>query len=226
MIELYELTGTRAAHSFSPYCWRVRMALAHKGLSAKLIPWHFGEKKLPRGQTRVPVLVDDGEVIADSGVIAQHLEDKYETGPSLFGGPAGEAHCRFIAAWTDTVLTPGLFPFVAPDMLAHVKPAAQAYFRESREARLGMTLERAGELRDSKLTAFRATLAPLRQAVEKQDYLGGEEPSYADYIVFGSFQWARLTTAYGILATDDPLQPWLERMLDLFDGYARDAAGL
>ena len=226
MIELYELTGIHPGHSFSPYCWRIRMALAHKGLPAKLIGWHFGEKKLPRGQSKVPVLVDDGEVIADSNVIAQHLENKYETGPSLFGGAAGEAHAKFIGAWTDTVLTPGLFPLVAPDILAHVKPAAQAYFRQSREARLGMSLERAAELRDGNLPAFRASLEPLRQALGAQDYLGGEEPSYADYTVFGSFQWARLTSSYEILAEDDTLLPWLDRMLDLFDGYARDAKGI
>jgi len=226
MIELYELTGLSPAHSFSPYCWRIRMALAHKGLTAKLIGWHFGEKKLPRGQTKVPVLVDDGEVIADSSAIAVYLEETYETGPSLFGGPAGEAHARFIAAWTDTVLTPMLFPLVVPDMPRHVKPAAQAYFRETREARLGMTLEEAADTRDAKLPAFRAALAPLRRALDSQEYLGGEEPSYADYIVFGSFQWARLVSPYQILDETDTLQPWLTRMLDLFDGLARDAKGV
>lgn len=222
MIELYELTGLTPAHSFSPYCWRIRMALAHKGLSAKLIPWHFGEKKLPRGHSKVPVLVDDGEVIGDSSAIARHLEEKYETGPSLFGSPTAEAHANFITAWTDIVLNPLIFPLVASDIIRHVKPAAQAYFRETREARLGMSLEAAASRRPQARAALQPALAPLRKTLESQDFLGGEEPSYADYVVFGSFQWARLVSPYQILDEADTLHAWLERMLDLFDGLARD----
>lgn len=37
-LKLYELVGTDAARPFSPYCWRTRMALAHKGLTAESLP--------------------------------------------------------------------------------------------------------------------------------------------------------------------------------------------
>jgi hypothetical protein len=30
-LKLFELVGTDAARPFSPFCWRTRMALAHKG---------------------------------------------------------------------------------------------------------------------------------------------------------------------------------------------------
>ena len=39
--QLYELCGTDPARRFSPYCWRSRMALAHKGLEAEVVPWRF-----------------------------------------------------------------------------------------------------------------------------------------------------------------------------------------
>ena len=32
-MELYELAGADPARVFSPFCWRIRMALAAKGLS-------------------------------------------------------------------------------------------------------------------------------------------------------------------------------------------------
>ena len=45
---------------FSPYYWRVSMALAHKGLEVESIPWHFSEKEAISfsGQVRVSALVD------------------------------------------------------------------------------------------------------------------------------------------------------------------------
>ena len=45
------------------------------------------------------------------------------------------------------------------------------------------------------------------------------------YILFGTFLWARGTSAFPLLAKDDPLHAWRERMLDLFGGMARKAKG-
>ena len=59
-LKLYELVGADPSRPFSPYCWRTRMALAHKGLSAETIPWCFTEKSAiaPHGSEKVPVLLD------------------------------------------------------------------------------------------------------------------------------------------------------------------------
>ena len=40
MKKLYELAGADENRRFRPYCWRVRMALAHKGLEVESLPWH------------------------------------------------------------------------------------------------------------------------------------------------------------------------------------------
>jgi glutathione S-transferase len=223
MIELYELAGRDEAVRFSPYCWRTRMALAHKGLHAQLIAWHFGEDKLPGGLHQVPVLVDNGKVIADSTAIAEYLEAHYVNGPGLFGCEGGEAHTRFIVAWVDTVLQPCLLPALVMDVLAQVKPEAAEYFRLSREARLGMSLEQASENRMERLKKCRGLLAPVRKVIEIQEFLGGEEPSYADYAVFSAFQWVRCVGGPEVLEQDDLVYAWRERMLDLFDGFAREA---
>jgi glutathione S-transferase len=167
MIELYELAGEDPEHRFSPYCWRIRLALAHKGLEPVTIPWRLHETRLlpgAPGNATVPVLVDDGVVLGGSTAIAFHLEEAYPNGPSLFGGPGGEAHGRFVLAWADLVLIPSLFPILAPAVFAHLHPADRAYFRASREKRLGMTLEEAARRREGLLVGFRAGLAPLRAA--------------------------------------------------------------
>jgi glutathione S-transferase len=223
MIDLYELAAADPAIRFSPYCWRVRMALAHKGISARVLPWHFGERKLPGGNRQVPVMVDDGEVIADSTAIALHLENKYHNGPSLFGDEIGEAHARFIIAWADTVLIPALLPILAPDLLKLVKPASQPAFREARESRMAMTFEAARENRSALIESAQLKMVPLRRVLQNAGFLGGEEPSYADYAVFGCFQWMRCSSKVEILQAEDPIAHWRETMLTLFGDLARDA---
>ncbi len=227
MIELYDLAGKAPGLRFSPFCWRIRMALAHKGLEPNLVPWRFHERdRLPGAphNRQVPVLVDSGTVVADSTAIASHLEERYGNGPSLFGGAGGEAHARFIVAWADTVLAAAIFPIAAWYVFRVLHPADQPYFRESREARLGGTLEAARDAAPGRLESLRASLAPLRRLLQEQPFAGGEEPSYADYALFGCFQWARCVKVPELLAPDDPVLAWQATMLDLFDGLGAGAA--
>jgi glutathione S-transferase len=75
VIKLYELAGLEDKRCFSPFCWRVRFALLHKGLSFESIPWRFTQKEVIvfSGQEKVPVIVDGEKVIYDSRVIAEYL---------------------------------------------------------------------------------------------------------------------------------------------------------
>ncbi len=79
MKKLYEIAGADENRRFSPYCWRVRMALAHKGLEVESLPWHFTEKEAISfsEQGRVPVLIDAENTISDSWEIAKYLETEY-----------------------------------------------------------------------------------------------------------------------------------------------------
>lgn len=224
MIDVYELAGADPALRFSPYCWRIRMALAHKGLDARFIPWRFSDRAALPGSpanSRVPVMVDGSVTLADSTAIAFDLEARYPNAPGLFGGPGGEAHARFIIAWADLVLNPSILPLVAADIVAILAPKDREYFRQTREARLGCTLEAARARRRTLLPALHEVLAPVRAVVQHQPFLGGEEPSYADYAVFGAFQWARCVSDISLLQPADPVGAWQETMLDLFDGQAR-----
>jgi glutathione S-transferase len=226
-ITLYDLAGAEADRRFSPFCWRIRMALAHKELPAETIPWCFTEKKslAPTGQGRVPVIVDNGRWLSESWVIATYLEDTYPERPSLFGGSAGRAVSRFVQGWTDTVIHPGLARFLALDVWQHVHEKDKAYFRTSREERFGTTLEAFQSGRGERLPAFRQSLQPLRNMLEAQPFLGGDAPLYADYIAFGGFQWARCISPFKLLEPDDAVAGWRERMLDLFGGLARASKG-
>ena len=225
MLKLYDLAGADDDRRFSPYCWRVKLALAHKGLAVETIPWRFVEKDriAASGQGRVPVLVDGEKWITDSWVIACHLEDAYPDRPSLFGGAAGRALTRFYVGWADGILQPAILRFVVRDIVDHLHAKDRAYFRKSREERLGKSLEEVVREREKQLPSFRALLAPLRTVLKEQPFLGGASPLQADYIVFGGFQWARTISGFPLLDKDDAVYAWRERVLDLYDGLARRA---
>lgn len=226
-LKLYELVGADAARPFSPYCWRTRMALAHKGLDAQSIPWRFTEKAAiaPYDSEKVPVLIDGDRPVADSWAIATYLEDAYPDRPSLFGGEGGRAMARMLNWWGDIVVIGGLFPLVVADIPAHLAAADAAYFRESREARLGRPLDEVRAGRDRGVTAFRRSLDPMRLTLKTQAYLGGAQPNYADYIMFGGFQWARVVSDFKVLDDGDAIHAWRERLLDAFGGLARASPG-
>jgi glutathione S-transferase len=222
-IILYDLAGAEADRRFSPFCWRTKMALAHKGLEVETVPWRFTEKDaLPQPNAgRVPVIVDGGQVVHDSSAIADYLETRYSDRPSLFGDEAGRALTRFVQNWTETILQPALIGFVVLDIHHHSAPQDRPYFRQSREERFGRSLEDVVKDREARLPAFRESLTPLRRTLERQQFLGGAAPTYADYIVFGAFQWARAISDFELLAADDPVAAWRGRLLDLFGGLAR-----
>lgn len=219
-VVLYDLAGADPARRFSPYCWRIRMALAHKGLDVDARPWRFTEKDViaASGQGLVPVIVDGGRTVSDSWQIARYLEETYPDRPSLFGGPVPPV--RFIAAWTDRVVQPAIGRMILADVLAVLDAKDQGYFRESRERRFGATLEAVQADRDQRLPAFRQSLEPVRSTLAISPFLGGEMASFADYAVFGAFQWARCSSPFKLLADDDPILVWQRRMRALFDGLA------
>jgi glutathione S-transferase len=79
--------------------------------------------------------------------------------------------------------------------------------------------------RDKSVEGFRRSLDPMRLTLKTQPYLGGAAPNYADYIVFGAFQWARVVSPFKLLAESDPVHAWREKLLDAFDGMARKSPG-
>ncbi len=224
MITLFDLAGADPDLRFSPFCWRTRFALAHKGLPVDALPWRFTETDAIAfsGQGRVPVIRDEGRVVSDSWAIADYLEEQCPT-PTLFGGATGRAHARFVNSWADGVLLPAIVPMIVRDLLDIVAEKDKAYFRTSREARFGKPLEAVQAGREDRLPAFQATLTPVRLALRTQPWLGGAAPSYADHIVAGTLMWPRCSSRFAIMAADDAVTAWFGRMLDLYGGLGRSA---
>lgn len=225
-IRLYDLAGRDERVRYSPYVWRVKMALAHKGLPFETVPWRMRERDALAfsGQGLVPVMVDgDGTVVADSWRIACHLDDAYPDLPTLMGRVLGRAHAIFVKHWVERVIHPAMSRIIMPELLTVVDEGDLAYFRETRERRFGMSLEAWALPPGEGVAALCAALAPARATVEGQPYLGGGKPSFADHCLFGNFMWMRCVSRIDPLAADDPLHAWRERLLDMHDGMARNA---
>ncbi|MPZ09672.1 MAG: glutathione S-transferase family protein [Kiloniellaceae bacterium] len=225
ILRMYDLAAADPLLRFSPYCWRTKMALTHKVLAVETVPWRFTEKQAIAfsGQGRVPVLVDGEKVIHDSWEIACYLEDAYPDRPALFGSVDARGGALFIKRWAEGQLHPALVRLIIADIVKILHADDLGYFRESREAALGATLEDYSAAKAENLKHLHAVLTPLRLTVKDVAFLGGDEPAYADYIVFGALQWARCASPQNLLDDDDPVAAWFGRLLDLYDGLGAKA---
>lgn len=203
------------------------MALAHKQLEIQRIPWHFTEKEAIAfsGQEKVPVIVDGEQVVFDSWNIANYLDKTYPNQPSLFGCSQAKAQALFIKHWDEKVLTPVLLPMLIYNVFEHIDAKDKTYFRETREQKLGKPLEEFKDVKKSQIDNFRTVLSPLRETLNQQSFLAGEKPNFADYIIFARLQFARSISPIKLLETNDPVNMWREKMLDLFDSLARQSLG-
>jgi glutathione S-transferase len=226
-IKLYDLAGAEDDRRFSPYCWRVKMALQHKGLAFEAIPWRYTEKdKIAfTGSTTVPVIVDGNRAVYDSWEIAVYLDEAYPSRPGLFQGTESRALTLVLHHWAVRSLHGTLLRAIVMDIYKALHEKDRAYFRETREKRLGARLEDIAADQKKSLAEFRGALEPLRPGLAQANFICGKGPGFADYIVFGAFQWARSISPLRLLEPDDPIYAWRERMLDLFGAYAREAKG-
>ncbi|WP_338662033.1 glutathione S-transferase family protein [Pararoseomonas sp. SCSIO 73927] len=222
---LHDLCGADPARRFSPYCWRVRMALAHKGVPHEALPWRFTDKAAiaDAGTDKVPVLRHAGRAVHESWAVLEYLEDHWPGAPSLFGGEGGRALARFVNAWSDSVMVPGVARLVVSDIPALLAPEDAAYFTRSREKRFGRPLAEVTADRATAVEAFRRDLHPLRMVLRERPWLSGPTAGAADYIAFGPLQWGRCVSAFPLLEAGDPVHAWRGRLLDAFGGLARNS---
>ena len=223
MIVLYELGG-KNERRYSLFSWRTRMALRHKGLAFESVPVCMSDKAAIAfsGGKTVPVIKDQDTVVRDSWKIAEHLESRYPDAPPLFGGPIGHGVTQAFNTWTDRVLVPAMLPVIVAEIHERVDPRDDGYFRQMMEKIVRTTLEEARAQREAALGRLGRVIEPLQATFKRQAFMAGAAPAYADYILLSVFQWARVMSPHELLAPEDPLCQWRERMLDLYDGFARN----
>jgi glutathione S-transferase len=223
-ITLFEL-ALEDGRSASPFVWRIRYAMAHKGLDFQAASLGFTEisARFDGRFKTVPILEHGNTLMSESWDIAEYLDRAFPQQPLLFSGPAEIAMVRLMDAWFMSEIMRKMFRVYVKDVHDAASPKDRAYFRESREKNMkGQTLESFTADRASHLPAIRASLAPLRTHLAKFPFLGGHAPNYADYIALGGFYWVASVGTLPLLAADDSLRGWLDRGFDLYGGIGRD----
>ncbi len=222
-LKLYDLALADPEIRPSPFCWIVKFALLHKGLDFETVPVGFSDKsRYPDPDYgRVPVVMDGEEMIKDSSVIAAWLDKTFSDNPLL--ATSGEAaSAEFYKAWVFSALFPPMGYLLAPRIFALAAEEDKPYFRATREERFGATIEEIAATSGHKEKISEA-LSMLSAPLARCRFLGGETPNLCDYIVMGALMWARLSTPEDLFEAPQPVGAWMERMLDLYDGYARKA---
>ncbi len=220
---LYDLCGRDERLRFSPYCWRVRMALAHKGLDFDTVAWRFEDKQTLAfaDYDKVPVLCDNDQVITDSFDILRYLDNAYPDAPVLGEGMSFQ-RALFFKYFVERSVTPALFRLVAMDLLAAIHPDDRAYFRETREARFGARLEEV-HAPDEARRQLATLLAPVRDLLETTPFLDGDAPAGADYLLFGSLMWVHTISLETLGEANASVEAWFQRMLAVHGGVAGQA---
>jgi stringent starvation protein A len=98
-----------------PFCARVRIVLAEKGLDHERVEVDLRDR--PRwlyelnASGKVPVLEDDGLVLPESAVIMEYLEDRYPAPALLPEDAAGRARARLAVFRFDELLGGDYYAF-------------------------------------------------------------------------------------------------------------------
>ena len=148
------------------------LALAHKGLEVESVLIDYSDRsevERVSGQGLVPVIVEDGEVVADSTRILRHLEDRHPF-PALFPtDPARHAELDVFLEWFNEVWKG------PPNEIA-----TELATRQPDEERVGAL---AGQMA--------AWLRLFERMLEGREYLIGEF-SAADCAAFPFLKYARI----------------------------------
>jgi glutathione S-transferase len=182
-----------------PFCQKVRVVLVEKDLEYEtvFVDLRRGEQKTPEflrlnPYGKVPVLVDDDEVIYDSTVINEYLEDEYPL-PHLMPeeDSQGRARVRMLEDYCDN-------SFIPPTtmLLAQVrKPEAE------RDA------QRVEQTREE----LRRCLYFLRDKLDGHEYLVGNEFTLAD-VAFAPRMMVLGRLGFEFEPALASVQAWLDRI--------------
>ena len=211
----------------SPFVWRSKYALAHKGLDYESRRTAFTDIPSVCGgkHKTVPILVDEnGTETCDSLAIATYLDETYSDQAPLFDN-GDKARTEEIEGLLGQYGLKGFFPLYIHDIWSSLPEKDATYFRKSREERFSAKLEDMCANREERLPASRAGLATLHDALGGKQWFSGDAPAYPDYVVLAFFAFLKGCAKIPPLAADDPFVDYINRGFALYGGIGEKITG-
>jgi glutathione S-transferase len=145
----------------SPNCQRVKVVLAEKKLSYRIVPVDLRkmEQKKPdflklNPYGKVPVIADGATVLYESCIINEYLDEKYPDPPLMPKDPAKKAKARILIDYGMNHFDP------------HYQNLRKEFGKEEKERDSGAVRDATIELRN--------LLAPLEREIGERPYLAGD----------------------------------------------------
>ena len=184
-------------HQFrhSPFCLKVRMALAAKKLEYRTVEITpaIGQIDIfqKTGQRKLPVLFDNEKPIHNSCSIIRHLE-KIKTDPKLIpDNPKESSQAQIIENWADTTLAKSIKivfleeltknPTLISSLFSNKMSDSMQKFFVKINSNIGSQIS--GLINQKEKESLKLNLDCLANSVEKENFLVGKELSIADISV-------------------------------------------
>ena len=184
-------------HQFrhSPYCLKVRMALAAKKLEYRTVEITpaIGQIDIfqKTGQKKLPVLFDKETTIHDSSSIIRYLE-KIEIEPKLIPEDLKEAsQVHIIENWADTTLAKSIKIVFLEEIMQHPSLISSLFPNNLSESMqkffvnipLNIGHQVYGLINQKEKESLKLNLDNLTNLIEKENFIVGKELSIADISV-------------------------------------------
>lgn len=182
---------------FSTNVERVALALAHKGLEVESIEISY-EARTPvieaSGQELVPVIDDDGEIVADSTKILGHLDEHYPQNPIFPTDPTRRTEVELMIDWFNEVWksSPNAIEFELEE--------------GDEESRMDMV--------EGEAKRMRTAIGLFNRMLAGRDFMAGDEVSALDFVIFPFLKYATIPPDpeddglfHKILDVHQPLDP-------------------
>ncbi|KAG6864274.1 hypothetical protein C0991_010911 [Blastosporella zonata] len=202
-IKFYDIPSTLPGKAWSVNLWKTRYSLNFKGLPFETI-WTEYPDIAPLAKTMgfkpaigsnpphytLPAIYDPNTsaALADSAAIAEYLDKAYPDTPRLF--PSGSHALQYVFLDIFQEKLRPVWQFVLPASVLILNPASEEYFRRTREAKFGKTLEDVvpkGEDAVVEWTKVQAAFDDIHGWLEKGKsngpYFLGQEPAFVDIAI-------------------------------------------
>ncbi|KAJ3517323.1 hypothetical protein NLJ89_g584 [Agrocybe chaxingu] len=215
-IIFYDIPSSLPNNVWSPNTWKTRYCLNYKRIPYKtewveypdieplckrlgIAPTGKKEDGSGRDHYTLPAIYDPstGAYVSDSFAIAEYLDKTYPDTPKLFPNDTTALQAAFTEAFR-AKLAP-LWAFILPAVCTILNPRSEEYFRRTREATFGKTLEELvpkEEVAVAEWAKYQNALTEVGKWYEKNGgkgpYLLGDTLSWGDLVVAGYTVWLRI----------------------------------